>query len=424
LKEQLTDDIYLDSVPIGKLQVPKATYYVFDGWFTSDGTPVTNSDGTFIDNVEGYIENGNWVRSNEKQTVLYARWVKTYNNYTYLSTVADLKKIGTTGNYLIINDIDYNGGTWTPISKFSGIINGLEHTIYNFKITEGIKDDPSSGFKTSTAGFIATNSGTIKNLQIGKSGYSTYISISSWNILKQCGMIAGYNSGTIANCRVVNCTISASAEANSDSYSKSELWVNCGAICGVIRGGSIQRCYVDSCTITATSKATYNGIQAMARAAGIAGFTANFSVSDCFVLNCKFSAEATTNGEFANKGGNATAHVGGLIGSANSESGNAAIIRSVVYNNSIDASATCKWGGSSNTYKGSMFGKTNDTSPKNLIMIDTTLDCSGSNSSYDNYIKIDKNSYSLLISKNSAFNNGYWKANSDGTITLDFTKLA
>jgi hypothetical protein len=182
---------------------------------------------------------------------------------------------------------------------------------------------------------------------------------------------------------------------------------------------------VDSCAITAVSKATYNKIDAMARVGGIAGFTANFSVSDCFVLNCTFNAEATTNGEGINTGGNATVHSGGLIGSANSESGKADIIRSVVYNNSIDASATCKWSDwdhKAYKYKGSMFGKTNDTSPKNLIIINnTTLDCSGSNSSYDNYININKNSYSLLISKDSTFNNGYWKANSDGTVALDFT---
>ena len=53
-----------------------------------------------------------------------------------ISTVEDLKKLeSSSGTFMLANDIDLAGMSWTPIKGFSGSIDGAGHTIKNFKIS-------------------------------------------------------------------------------------------------------------------------------------------------------------------------------------------------------------------------------------------------------------------------------------------------
>jgi len=53
--------------------VPEAREgYVFDGWATSSGVKVLNANGTFVENVDGYVTNGYWQSIND--VTLYEIW--------------------------------------------------------------------------------------------------------------------------------------------------------------------------------------------------------------------------------------------------------------------------------------------------------------------------------------------------------------
>ncbi len=46
--------------------------YTLTGYYTENGTKIINPDGTLVENVSGYTENGNWKKAAD--TELYAQW--------------------------------------------------------------------------------------------------------------------------------------------------------------------------------------------------------------------------------------------------------------------------------------------------------------------------------------------------------------
>ncbi len=86
--------------------------------------------------------------------------------------------------YRLENNIKLRSYDWKPISNFSGVFDGNEHTITNLKIGE-------LGSNYSYLGLFGKNSGTIKNLSVD---INEIIGVTT------TGGIVGYNSGTVDNC--------------------------------------------------------------------------------------------------------------------------------------------------------------------------------------------------------------------------------
>ena len=98
---------------------------------------------------------------------------RTGISYIEISTFDDFFQIpaNTTNNYILINDIDFSGKTWTPIT-FKGIFDGAYHYITN-----------------TSKPLFSDNYGTIENLHI-----------TNTSTLVAQGSFANWNHGTIDMC--------------------------------------------------------------------------------------------------------------------------------------------------------------------------------------------------------------------------------
>ncbi len=93
----------------------------------------------------------------------------------------------------VFNDIDMGGATISPVAAYSGILNGQDHRIYNFKVESS----------SETAGLVLMNKGTIKNIVFGSSDGSKYDGVSQITAEdgkggSSTGLVA-VNAGTIEN---------------------------------------------------------------------------------------------------------------------------------------------------------------------------------------------------------------------------------
>ncbi len=109
-----------------------------------------------------------------------------------VSTVEQLKQMSN-GSYALENDIDLQGAEWTPIASFSGKLDGKGYKIYNFQLKQS----------QDNLGFVAENSGTIKNVTFEN------VTLTERSDKSHAGIVAGKNKGTIENC-TVNGTVEAS----------------------------------------------------------------------------------------------------------------------------------------------------------------------------------------------------------------------
>ena len=143
-----------------------------------------------------------------------------------IATAADLEKIRSNpaGDYILTEDIRLEG-EFTPISNFSGTLDGQGHTIIGLKITAGDQQ------KT---GFFAENSGTIRNL-----GFSdvTVRGISSNADCWAAGIVAD-NNGIIEQCYVTGSVTGGYRSAGIAAHS-SGMIRNCYAI---IRASANDEC--------------------------------------------------------------------------------------------------------------------------------------------------------------------------------------
>lgn len=227
-----------------------AKYYTFIGWFTaaSGGVQITDENGKLLKNVSGYTNaEGKWIRQSFDGITLYAQWRQTIPGI-YINNASGLTSIRNNPSkiYVLIDDINMNGASWTPISEFSGILNGDGHCVYNFYITK-------TGTGSADLGFIVKNKGTIQNLVIGKADVKTYDSTYSvkysadytesgaYSVLR-FGGFAALNEGTVENCALVNVYIYARL-ADNDNDCCTETHV--GGI-AARNGGTISGCDVKS----------------------------------------------------------------------------------------------------------------------------------------------------------------------------------
>ena len=234
---------YYNEVPATIGQMPESTYYVPSGYSSSNGTGYFNSTGTGLRvyNISGDV-------------TMRCQWSQRYNDYTYIYDKTTLENIGASGKYLVLCDINMNGSVWTSKDSFSGELDGDGHCIYNFTISK------TGGSGSAAVAFIKKNAGTIRDLNIGKTGEAKYDSkysvkydigyteSSSASSLMVGGFV-GENSGTITGCQLINTFINATL---ADNDNNEHLYLYVGGI-AAYNTGTISSCHVKNSNIDANA---------------------------------------------------------------------------------------------------------------------------------------------------------------------------
>ena len=196
-----------------------------------------------------------------------AKWIdQTAPSGTAITTASQLAGISSSGTYYLANDIDLSGySSWTPISSFSGTLDGRGFAIKNLKITST---------STSYVGlFATTSSATIKNVKLenvninvsnsGRIYVGAFVGNPTSVTIKNCyvsGTLQAYGatgfmavSGFVGfsddNCSISNSTNNARLDiSNGSGYDKAWL----GAFCGLNSASfSVSNC-VNLADITVT----------------------------------------------------------------------------------------------------------------------------------------------------------------------------
>lgn len=273
LKGEFAVNGYVDSVIYESTSVVNIAtsqygkYYTFDGWFTAPtgGVKIASSNGQLEKDVSGYTDStGKWIYTGE--VALYAHWTKTRDDYTYISSLADLEAIknDTHGKYLIIDDLNLEGNRWTPIDLFYGTLDGDGHCIYNFFINSN-----GTAESQTIIGFIAKNYGRVMNLTIGKSGESCYGEKYSVEYVVQytekkkvecnlyVGVIVGQNmeDAYITDCNTSNVYVNALFK---DDNNNEHLCLCVGGIAAK-NNGYISRCSLSESYLHAKATAAVDG---------------------------------------------------------------------------------------------------------------------------------------------------------------------
>lgn len=222
--------------------------------------------------------------------------------YAIIKTAADLKNMSTSGKYMLVNDIDLSGTTWTPLflnKEFTGTLDGNGYKIKNLKV-----DYSSSTNSSSYASLLGRTKGaTIKNLGIQLNSIN-----SSGGYI---GALAGMaQNTTISNCYVTGGTVSSQggtvvgglvgcfSGTMTNSYSTATVWTSnttAGGLVGLMTSGSISSSYA---TGPVTANKGYVG--------GFAGSMNNGSITNSYstgTVNANGSSDPTT-----------TVNIGGFIG--------------------------------------------------------------------------------------------------------------
>ncbi len=154
--------------------------------------------------------------------LIYNVSCNTKNSTYTISTASDLELLSkhSKATFELANDIDMNGATIDDFGSFSGVLNGYNHKIYNFKL------------KTNNAAGLFTEikeGGRVENLLICDFEYS---------VNDKMGGIAYYNHGEIVRCGLINGDI-----------------VGGGCASGIVgkNYGTISECFIENVEIVARS---------------------------------------------------------------------------------------------------------------------------------------------------------------------------
>lgn len=265
----------------GGTEIPDETYYIGD---VPQRPVVPTKTGFYF--IDWYLDAEftslyEFNQSFEENTVLYAKFSESIPIYT----ADDLRAIGnnTAANYYLANDIDLEGTSWTPISYFSGMLNGEGHTISNFTIS-------STAYQ---AGFFGSNTGTIKSLTLSDFSFSVSTTTSTFT----AGALVGSNTGKIDNCHIKDAVLSYSVYRSLTS--KITVTSYAGGLVGS-NNGTIQNCTVDAelsgkseiYSVYKNSNADY-GIGCALYIGGISGINSNSILDSSANTSFTFRAIST-----------------------------------------------------------------------------------------------------------------------------------
>ena len=283
-------------------------------------------------------------------TTMYCSWTQKYSG-TYIHNGNSIDKIGETGTYYIIENINWSKA-WPPITSFNGTIDGLGHTITGLSYSEGtISGDRVVGF----VGTLNSN-GIIRDLNF--EGATIHIGDSSSNHRQALmGVACGENYGTIEKVKVYNSSVTVSL--GGTDYDK-----NYYTYVGLIVGKNHNK--INDCHVY-TSK-TYGdphtkGKSAKAYVGGIVGVTESGStISNCSVNNCSQIAAQCIGCYSSNIfsgywSAQLDAYAGGIVGVANS----ATITNCTVTGNTVTATVKNAASDCQRSARGDICGKNNSS---------------------------------------------------------------
>ncbi|MBO5111367.1 MAG: InlB B-repeat-containing protein [Clostridia bacterium] len=279
--EVAAQEVYVGQSPMKPANPYKSGHY-FIGWYTDEAC------------TKAY----NFNKAFEGDTTVYALFKTAMPIYT----VQDLKNIAnnTSGRYYLANDIDLEGEAWEPIANFYGTLDGEGHKICNFSMA---KESGSGRF-----GFFASNSGTIKNLELSDFVASiTYSDVANNNSF---GMIAGHNYGVIEDCEIKDAQMSCIAKYSGYNQTLTTYF---GGVAG-FNQGTIEGCYV---ALTAQGKGDsnntssfYGGATTFFMLAGLVSRNEGDVLDSSVQLIAETTLSATTVGSTV---GQTHAYVGGVV---------------------------------------------------------------------------------------------------------------
>ncbi|MBR6502645.1 MAG: metallophosphoesterase [Clostridia bacterium] len=249
----------------GGFNLTNAVQYVSDYSATSIIYPTDASDAQSYEALTSLVDAGGnpvWVAEDGKypipaQFAAYAKDAEVVN-FVLIEDVEELAKIGVDadypagGYYKLANDIDASTVDWTPITTFTGLLDGNGYTISGLNIGK----DAAFVRDYTAYGLIRTLSGDVRNLKLTDLYFNTYNTSSDYSYMG--GIAAIVKQGRIYNCHVEGEIIN-----TTNKYNRT------GGIAGHASGTwLIQNCFSDVDIIAGYSKAVTGGSLS---AAGIMG---------------------------------------------------------------------------------------------------------------------------------------------------------
>ena len=299
----------------GKFPIPTAgEYYVFCGWYTSEGNRVSDEYGNF----------SSWSIDKDKDITVFAHWTQKYPDAIYIKNATDLRTLlkdtepGKT--YMLIDNITAVG-EWTPISNFKGILDGQNHTI------SGMTYSFYDGADVDWGMFVTIDSGAeVRNVKF-QSCSATYVAPSEGYAVYEVrfGFLAAFNLGEISGC------IFDGNNINIDANTKvASQFVYVGvAVCENF--GKITHCTSNGNTINLDSDTVKDNNYDDKNTVAVAGGLCAYNQSSGVVLNCTSTSNSikTRVCYLSDEGEDVKAVSGGMIGfqygmqSGNNATGNA-----------------------------------------------------------------------------------------------------
>lgn len=210
--------------------------------------------------------------------------------YTLIKTADDLRNISSSGKYILMNDIDLSGITWTGLSAFSGELNGNGYVIKKLTGEQGL--------------FNGQLTGTVKNL-----------GLENVNINGTYGHTGGLcfylDRGSIINCYVTGSVTGASggfaggicALAGNPSYNDTHItdcYVNINISGSTVGGICGSNQYHGPIITNSFSKGSVTGISNVGGLIGGPGY--DFSIFNSY-SQCNVSGGSNVGGICGNAGG-------------------------------------------------------------------------------------------------------------------------
>jgi hypothetical protein len=191
-----------------------------------------------------------------------------------ISTREELELISGTGQYRLMQNIYVSGSDWTPISGFSGILNGGGHMIAGLSFAAN---------QTATVlGFFGELEGEVDNLTIEVgSGSITYNNLTDDVYY---GVFAGKltSGGRLLNTSAIGNIISVTATSSEAAYSTKRVYV--GGLAGSAEGDTVTNSS-SRVNVTATNRVVSNtagGAHPFAYAGGIAGILSGGTLTNIY----------------------------------------------------------------------------------------------------------------------------------------------
>lgn len=187
----------------------------------------------------------------------------------------ELAAINGANHYYLSANIDCSGGAWTPITDFSGVIDGNNFTVSNISISSAASDDQ---------GFIGN---ALSGCEIRNISFSNCSIEGDNSIGIVIGEISAQNGIKLSDIDIMDCNI------------VNDWGSGLGALIGLVTGYDIN---IFRCTATGTA------IGPGDTAGGLIGYMAGTSGGDCNIVDCYTeSSTVTVRGDY----------LGGLIGYLN-----------------------------------------------------------------------------------------------------------